>query len=411
MISVAQPYLEHQWVEPATVLGVLVLAGLFANFVVKRLLLRGIERALKHTSFGRDDDLRRYSVIPRLANIMPALVISTGAAASTAIPPNLNAIIQNVTKAFIILTLALAISGVTSIIDTAYHRKPQGKIKPIKGYLQIARLLVYAVAAILIIATLIDRSPIILLSGLGAMAAVLILVFQDTLLSLVAGIQISSNDMVRVGDWVEIPDQNADGDVIEIALHTVKIQNWDKTITTVPIRRLVTDSVKNWRGMTESGGRRIKRSIRLDQNSTRFLSEAEIERLGHLQHLTDYLDRKRGELDAWNKALGDNPDRNLNARRLTNIGTFRAYLKAYLKNHPGIDQSKTMLVRQLEPGANGIPIEVYCFAGTTAWAEYEDIQSDIFDHVLAILPEFGLSVFQNIGSSDLNKEHPLSLVS
>jgi miniconductance mechanosensitive channel len=251
------------------------------------------------------------------------------------------------------------------------------------------------------IATLIDRSPVILLSGLGAMAAVLILVFQDTLLSLVAGIQISSTDMVRVGDWIEMPGLNADGDVIEIALHTVKVQNFDKTITTVPIRKLVTDPFKNWRGMQESGGRRIKRALHLDQNSIRFLPPKELARLGAVGLLSDYLENKCDELARWNETLGESAKVPANTRRFTNIGTFRAYVQNYLSNHPGIHRGMTTMVRQLEPGTEGLPLEIYCFTNTVAWAEYEGIQADIFDHLLSILPEFDLRVFQNPAGTDL----------
>ena len=244
------------------------------------------------------------------------------------------------------------------------------------------------------IAVLINRSPLILLSGLGAMAAVLMLVFQDTILSVVASVQIGSNDMVRIGDWIEMPSLNADGDVIEIALHTVKVRNWDKTITTIPIRKLITDSFKNWRGMQEAGGRRIKRALYLDQRSVRFLDEAEIRRLEEFVLLDGYLQKKREELDAWNAELEARGAKPINERRVTNLGTFRAYVEHYLRNNPQIHQGMTLLVRQLQPGATGIPLEIYCFTNDTRWAVYEGIQSDIFDHLLAILPIFDLRVFQ-----------------
>lgn len=256
------------------------------------------------------------------------------------------------------------------------------------------------VAAILVIAALIDKSPVILLSGLGAMAAVLMLVFQDTLLSFVASIQISSSDMVRVGDWIEMPQLNADGDVIDIALHTIKVQNWDKTITTLPTRRLISDPFKNWRGMKDSGGRRIKRAILLDKSSIHFISPKEIDHLKQFKLLHDYLNVKDEEISKWNDALGNDYDRPLNQRRLTNIGTFRAYVQNYLKQHPGINQDMTMLVRQLQPTNDGLPLEIYCFTNQTVWAFYESTQSDIFDHLYAILPEFGLRTFQSPSGAD-----------
>lgn len=389
------------WVEPALYLAGLIIAAIFANFVVKKLLLRLVNHLLENTSFGRDADLRRHGVIPRLANIVPALVISGGILMAPGVSSTLSAVVLNVSNAFIILTLSLAIGGTLAIIDTIYHRRPIGRLKPIRGYIQILKIAMYCIATILVIATLVDRSPVILLSGLGAMAAVLILVFQDTLLSLVAGVQISATDMVRVGDWIEMPGLNADGDVIEISLHTVRVQNWDKTITAIPIRKLVTDSFKNWRGMSESGGRRIARSISIDQNSIRFLSEQEIAKLSSMRLLRTYMNQKLQDIGDWNSALGDDAKQAPNTRRLTNIGTFRAYLCEYLRHHPSVRQNMTLLVRQKEPGAKGIPMQVYCFANTTEWAAYEGIQSDIFDHVLAILPEFGLSVFQEMGSNDL----------
>ena len=388
------------WLHTLTVLLVLLLLAAFANFVVKRILLRVVHRLLDRTTFGRDEEIRGFGVIERLANIMPAIVIASGIALVPHLPGAIVTVVKNVSHAFIILMLAMALAAALGVVDTLYHRRPIARRRPIRGYVQIVKIAVYVVAAILIVATLMDQSPIILFSGLGAMAAVLILVFQDTLLSFVASIQISSTDMVRVGDWIEVPSLNADGDVIEIALHTVRVQNWDKTITTIPIRKLVSDSFRNWRGMQESGGRRIKRAIYLDQTSIRFLTEDEIEKLSHLQHLETYLQRKQAELKAWNSKLGDRGAVRANTRRITNAGTFRAYLDAYLCAHPQIHQHMTLLVRQLQPTAQGLPLEIYCFTNTTDWGPYEAIQSDIFDHVFALLPEFDLAVFQSPGSAD-----------
>lgn len=268
---------QHPQLFMAVGLFVLLLLAWLSNAVVKRMLVRGLMRALRATPAGRDETLANSTVIARLANVIPALVLSAGIVFVPEVPEVLVAIIQNVANAFVILTVALAINGALTVINTIYERRPDSHLKPIKGYIQVIKILIYAVTAILIIATLIDRSPVILLSGLGAMAAVLMLVFQDTLLSLVASMQISSNDIVRVGDWVEMPALNADGDVIDIALHTVKVQNWDRTITTIPTRRFITDSFKNWRGMQESGGRRISRTLLIDQQSIGFLTDKEKE--------------------------------------------------------------------------------------------------------------------------------------
>jgi miniconductance mechanosensitive channel len=334
---------------------------------------------------------------------VPALVISAGIVLIPDLPAAAVTVVKNVANAFIILTLAMTLAAALNVAETIYNRRPQAKLKPIKSFIQIVKIAVYSIAAILIIATLIDRSPIILLSGLGAMAAVLILVFQDTLLSLVAGIQISSTDMVRVGDWIEMPALDADGEVVDIALHTVRVQNWDKTVSAIPIRKLVTESFKNWRGMQESGGRRIKRAISLDQTSIRFLMPEEIERLSRLRHLEGYLKGKLVELKAWNSRLGDRSRIDANTRRMTNVGTFRAYVEAYLRDHPQVHQGMTLMVRQLRPGPEGLPLEIYCFTNTTAWGEYEAIQADIFDHLFALLPEFGLSIFQNPSGADFTR--------
>ena len=226
------------------------------------------------------------------------------------------------------------------------------------------------------------------------------LIFQDTILSLVASVQISGDGRVRIGDWIEMPSQNADGDVIDIALHTVTVQNWDKTVTTIPTKKLISDSFKNWRGMSESGGRRIKRALYLDQASVRFLDPDERSRLRRFVLLREYLEGKERELADWNAGLGADAELPVNARRITNLGTFRAYVERYLRRHPQVHNDMTLLVRQLQPGPTGIPLEVYCFTSDTRWAVYEGIQSDIFDHLLAILPEFGLRVFQEPGGAD-----------
>ena len=385
----------YPWAYSAIVAGVLILVAFLVNWITKRILLRGLQRLLS-TLPARDsaESKVRLAIISRLANIVPALVLAYGAAAIPDVHEALETVIRNVCSAFIVLTVSLALAKILDLVEITYSRRPDAAAKPIKGYLQLLKIFISAVAVILIVATLINRNPLILLSGLGAMAAVLMLIFQDTILSVVAGVQLGTNDMVRIGDWIEMPSQNADGDVIEVALHTVKVRNWDKTITTIPVRKLITDSFKNWRGMQETGGRRIKRALYLDQRSVRFLDDAEIRRLEDFVLLDDYLEHKRKELADWNAELARRGAKPINERRVTNLGTFRAYVEQYLRNHPGIHQEMTLLVRQLQPGATGIPLEVYCFTNDTRWAVYEKIQSDIFDHLLAILPVFDLRVFQ-----------------
>lgn len=265
---------------------------------------------------------------------------------------------------------------------------------PLRGIFQSVKLIAALVAILFAVSALIGKSPVILFSGLGAMTAVLMLVFKDPIMGLVGGIQLSANRMLSVGDWLEMPKYGADGDVIDITLTSVKVRNWDKTITTIPTYALIADSFKNWRGMQESGGRRIKRNIRIDVSSVHFLSENDIAGLRRADLLTGYIDNRLEEITQYNTSRHQDLSCPLNGRRLTNLGTFRAYLTEYLRTHPFINPQMTLMVRQLEPGSNGIPLEIYAFTNTTAWVEYETIQSDIFDHVLAVVPEFGLRLHQ-----------------
>lgn len=374
-----------------------------ANFVTKRILLRALGHAARLVAGADSTATHAFhrGVIPRLANVVPALVVMGGVRLIPDVPGVLASVLDNVCMAFIALTVALAISKALDMVDALYQRRPDARNKPIKGYLQLIKIIVFAVAVVLMIAALIDRSPLVLLSGLGAMMAVLILVFQDTLLSMVAGVTVSSNDMIRVGDWIEMPSANADGDVIDVSLHTIKVQNWDKTITAIPIKRFLTESFRNWRGMEEAGGRRIKRALWLDQTSVRFLERADLERLRRLRLIDDYLVHKSRELEDWNRGLQDWAREPANTRRMTNLGTFRVYVERYLRAHPGIHQDMTLLVRQLQPEATGLPLEIYCFTSDIGWAAYEGIQADIFDHLLAVLPQFDLRVFQQAAGHDL----------
>ena len=389
---------NHPELQTLVASAALIFAAWLANWIVKRILVRGVYQLVRSS---RETELQDFGIIRRLSNIVPALILSIGVNTVPGLPEAAVTVVRNVCGGFIVLTIALALGALLDIINMIYRRRADAHVHPIKGYLQVVKIVVYAIATILIIATLIDRSPLILLSGLGAMAAVLLLIFQDTILSLVASVQISSNDIIRVGDWIEMPQLNADGDVIDIALHTVKVQNWDKTITNIPTKRFISDSFNNWRGMQESGGRRIKRSLFLDQQSVHFLSGEECERLHRFNLLDEYLTEKRREIDAWNAKLEERGKEPVNTRRITNIGSFRAYVERYLRSHGGIHQGMTLMVRQLSPTADGLPLEIYCFTNTVAWTQYEAIQSDIFDHLLAILPEFGLRVFQHPSGGDM----------
>ena len=390
---------DAQPIWAQTIIGVvgLLIASLAVNYILKDVILRLVAPYLDQKTKTIDASATWF------ATVAPLLVVSNGIRLVPGLMEEVANFIANATEAIIVLSVAMGIVRALTYVNEVYERRPQAKNRPIKGYLQVVKIIVLCGAAIILISILINQSPLLLLSGLGAITAVLLLVFKDTILSLVASVQLTTNDMLRVGDWIEMPGMNADGDVIDISLHTVKVQNFDKTITTIPTHRLVSDSFRNWRGMSESGGRRIKRSLLIDQNSVRFLSDEEVVDLKKFNILKDYLAARRDELDEWNKTKLAEDDAPVNARRLTNIGTLRAYIAAYIKWHPSISENFTLLVRQLPPGPQGLPIEIYCFTDTTDWNTYEGIQSDIFDHLIAIVPEFKLSLFQEPSGSDYAK--------
>jgi miniconductance mechanosensitive channel len=391
----------HPWLATLLAAVALALLAWLADQLTQRLLVRVVARLVRASPMKWDDALLARGVVRRLAHAVPAVVVYLGAPLLPGVPEAAVVVLRNVAAAYVVLTAAQAISAFLSSVQDIYDAQDpeRARSRPIKGYLQLAKIALFVLAAVLVVAVLVDKSPLLLLSGFGAMTAVLLLVFKDTILSLVASLQISSNDMVRVGDWIEMPQFGADGDVVDVALHTVKVQNWDKTITTIPTHALISGSFRNWRGMSESGGRRIKRALPIDQGTVRYLGQDEREALSRFVLLQPYLKKKAAELAEWNaRHEGQAP---VNLRRLTNLGTFRAYARAYLQAHPGIRDDMTLLVRQLDPGPQGLPVEVYCFTATTAWGEYEDIQSDIFDHLLAILPEFGLRAYQAPSGADL----------
>ncbi|NVE95079.1 mechanosensitive ion channel family protein [Altererythrobacter lutimaris] len=385
------------WVQSLAGLIALAAAALLVNYILKRVILRAAAPLLDEQTNTSD------KAAAWLATVIPLLMISRG----IVFVPNLNeavtTVVVNVAQALIAISIAMGMVKGLTYLNELYERHPRSKNRPIKGFIQVVKIAVLCGAAIIMISVLIDESPLLLLSGLGAVTAVLLLVFKDTILSLVASVQLTTNDMLRVGDWIEMPSMNADGDVIDISLHTVKVQNFDKTIAYIPTHRLVSDSYRNWRGMSESGGRRIKRALMIDQNSVRFMSDDEVTGLKRFRVLKDYLAAKKQEIAEWNASELAGEDA-INARRITNIGTLRAYIIGYLKSHPKInDQGFTLLVRQLPPGPEGLPIEVYCFTTTTNWGEYEGIQADVFDHLLAILPEFDLRIFQEPSGLDMRQ--------
>jgi len=383
------PLLPGNWPSVAAAVAILAVVAWAAGWVATRILHRVISGVTSRTRSTWDDRLIERGVFRRLARVVPAVVVYLGIVRAFEIGGAdltgdvvglVSTGVRRVAAAYIAFAVVRAFQAFLDAVNDIYNEGyAEARSRPIKGYLQVATLVAY-------------------------LAAVLMLVFRDTILSLVASIQIASNDMIRIGDWVSVPQAGCDGEVIDIALHTVKVQNWDKTISTIPTNKFITESFKNWRGMSESGGRRIKRSLRLDMNSVRFLTDDEIGELSRRELLQDYMRESVAAITRYNeeKAAG-NPGVIPEIRRLTNLGTFRVYVQKYLEAHPKTHKDMTLLTRQLAPGPEGVPIEVYCFSNDTAWANYEGFQGDIFDHLIATLPEFGLRAFQAPGGSDFRK--------
>ncbi|MFH7809440.1 MULTISPECIES: mechanosensitive ion channel family protein [unclassified Acinetobacter] len=390
---------QYPWIEMLTGFCILILIAILAYIIAKHVVVRGIRHLITKLKFANHDIMSQHSVIRRIANIVPAIVIMNGIVTVPHLSAKMVSFVQMAAQAFIFLTIALAIGELLNIFNLVYQRNPKSRNKPIKGYLQLIKLIIFIVCGLMILGTFLKKDVFTLLAGFGAMAAVLMLVFQNTILSLVASVQISSYDMVRIGDWIEMPSLNADGDVIDMSLHTITVQNFDKTFTTIPTNKLVTDTFKNWRGMSQSGVRRIKRSIYIDQSSVHFMSEEEQVKLRDFLLLDQYLDHKSSELIEFNQKLDNTSP--CNQRRLTNIGTFRAYVELYLNQHPNISKHQSLIVRQLQPTEKGLPLEIYAFSNQIAWKDYEAIQSDIFDHLIAIIPEFGLRIYQAPSGHDM----------
>ncbi len=391
----------HPLLPTAAGLLALLTGAVIIDLIAKKILVRTVRAVARRSSATWDDALVTHNVFGRMVQVVPALIVYVGVPFVPGLPEGGAQLIRNVAMGYTVLMLTLALTAMLSAANAIYAASPAGKERSLKGFVQLVQIVVWILGGVLIVATVLDRSPLLLLSGFGAMTAILLLVFKDTILSLVASVQLTAQDMVRVGDWIEMPQYGADGDVVDVQLHTVKVQNWDKTITTIPTHRLITDSFKNWRGMSQSGGRRIKRCIFLDVSSIRFQTRDEVDHFTRFALLKDYIKDKEQELTDYNAGLETEVDAEVNRRRLTNVGTFRAYAYNYLKNHPKIHAGMTLIVRQLAAGPEGLPLEIYCFTNTTEWATYEDIQSDIFDHLLAIVPEFGLRLYQKPAGSDL----------
>lgn len=377
---------------------IFIFIGFISNFFSKKIIMRILEYFIKKTKTEWDDILLRNNVFSRLPHIIPAMIIHE---LSRTLPHH--DIIQRVVIAYLFFIGIFVIEALIDSFSDIYRTFPFSKNKPIKAYLQVIKIFLAIIGTIIIIGTLINRSPWKLLSGIGAMTAILLLVFKDSILGLVASIQLSAYDMVKLGDWIEMPSHKADGSVIDITLNTVKIQNWDKTISTVPTYALVSDSFKNWKGMSASGGRRMKRHVYIDVTSVSICSEKQISEFENIDLIKEYILAKKQEVSEYNTKRKIDISNGINGRQLTNLGTFRAYVFNYLKNHQYINQDMTLLVRQLQPGEFGIPLEIYAFISDKVWANYESIQADIFDHLYAVLPKFKLKAFQNPTGEDFKK--------
>lgn len=386
------------------VLFLVIIVTVAIDYTCRYIFLGLFKRFAKRTRNQWDDLIVERKIINKLMHLIPAILVYI--MLPLALPreemPTLLGILQMICSIYIVAVILRFINAALNLLLEIYNRKEAFKNKPLKGFVQIIQVLVFFVGFIIIISILIGKSPATLFAGLGASAAILMLVFKDTILGFVAGIQLSANDMLRPGDWITMTKYGADGTVIEVTLNSIKVRNFDNTITMIPPYALVSDSFQNWRGMQESGGRRVKRSINIDMNSVRFCTPEMLAKFRKISLLTEYIDTKQKELERYNEEHNIDDSIKVNGRRQTNLGVFRAYLVNYLKSNPDVNKDLTCMVRQLQPTEKGIPMELYFFAATTVWIPYESIQSDVFDHILAVLPEFGLQVFQEVSGSDLH---------
>jgi miniconductance mechanosensitive channel len=388
--------------ESATFL-FLVIVAIIAYYATRYFIKRTLVVFIKRSANDFDDILLKNKVISRISYFVPSLIISRFVGLTLISFPAAVLVIQKTIDVYVVLVIVMVLSAFISSLYDYYTSLDTSKGKPVKGFAQVLKLIVYVIGGLLILAIFLDKNVGSIILGLGTLSAVLMLVFKDPILGFVGGLQLSLNDMVRLGDWITMPKYNADGDVLEITLTTVKVQNFDKTITTIPTYALVSDSFTNWRGMTESGGRRVKRHITLDMETVKFCTTEMLETFKKFELVKDYIISKEKEIEHFNEVNGFDDTTLVNMRRQTNIGVFRAYLKSYLQNHAWVHQAMSILVRQLQSSERGIPMEIYFFTNIQEWASYEDIQSDVFDHIMAVLPLFGLRVFQNPSGNSIEK--------
>jgi miniconductance mechanosensitive channel len=380
---------------------ILVVVCILANMIIRKIIIRMMDKIVKMNNSVWGEILHDRKLFPRMANMVPGIIVYSFAPAFGG--HSVSTILQMVSSTYILVIVALIIGVLLDTIDDIYRTYPVSLVRPIKGFLQVIKIVADIIIGIWIVANLMGESPLILLGGVGAVTAVISFVFKDSILGFIAGVQLTSNDMLRIGDWIEMPKYGADGEVIDVTLNTVKIQNFDKTIITVPAYVMVSDSFKNWRGMQEFGGRRIKRSVYIDVNSIRFCTPEMIEKFKNIEYLKDYIIEMENNINAYNQKHPGDANLLANGRHMSNIGTFRIYIQKFLENFPGLYKNTMQMVRQLPPGEYGLPIEIYAFTDDTDWDIYERIQADIFDHIFSVVGEFGLRIFQNPTGHDLRQ--------
>ena len=392
------------WADQFIAFALVLVLAFAADFICRKVLLRAIARLVQKTKATWDDILFDRRVMVYLSHMVAPVVIylllPVAFAQTDSVTLNF---IRRLCFIYIIFSFLFFINAFLKAAYTVYSAKKSMRDRPLKGLLQTLQVSLWLIGIIVVVAELLGKSPYSLLAGLGASAAVLMLVFKDSIMGFVSGVQLSANDMLKVGDWITMPKYGADGTVIEVTLNTVKVRNWDNTITTIPPYLLVSDSFQNWRGMRESGGRRVKRSINIDMTSVRFCTPEMLEKYRKIQLLKDYIDRTEAVVEAYNEENGIDNEVLVNGRRQTNLGVFRAYLTAYLKSLPVVNKELNCMVRHLQPTDHGLPVELYFFSTIKDWIPYEGVQADVFDHVLAIIPEFGLRVFQSPSGADLQR--------
>jgi len=395
--------LERTLIRAGLFVTVLILAWL-ADFIAKKIVLRIVKAVVKKSKMQWDDVFVTHHVFTRLCHLVPAMVIYSGAFFVFDIESLSFTLMRKASYVYMVLIGVLVVDAIFNSLVEIYNHFEFAKRMSIRSIVQAIKVVLYFLAGVIVLSVVLDKNPSKFIAGMGAMTAVLLLVFKDSILGFVAGIQLSANNMVHVGDWIQMDKYGADGDVIDITLTTVKVQNWDKTISTIPAYALITDSFRNWKGMSQSGGRRIKRSIHIDMNSIKFCTDEMLAKFKGFENIREYIEAKEKEIGEENADKGVDGSNLVDGRRLTNVGTFRAYVAAYLHNHPMVNQNMTFLVRHLDPTPKGLPIQIYVFSKDKVWANYEAIQADIFDHILAVIPQFELRVYQEPAGADFNSE-------